>query len=133
MVSCEDEDVDSDFLHLGSGWKVSPEKSEETIRRKLFSVGMDPDKLSTMSNPSTPLLSYEFKAPKSVGYFVHRQGLNRATPYSRENKNAVRGYERWSIERCRDHERSDHCNQADFENLSLGHGCPCYKDDDLHI
>ncbi len=142
MSMYEEEDRACEFLHLGSGWKATTEDQGKLLVKQLYSACLDADLVcSEMTCRSAQSLRFECKAPKSLG-LLHRQGSNRATPYTKYTKGVSletelvrrRGKGGDCIESCREQEQSaQSCNQANFENLSLGPGYPCFDAMDLHI
>jgi hypothetical protein len=140
----EEEDQACGFLHVGSGWKASPDRPGESIAEKIFSACLEADQLlcaKSNFNRNMPPSRFECKAPKTCGGLLHRQNSNRSEPYTRDNKIGSRDCERLlraksitCLESCRKPAPPvPSCNQADFENLSLGPGFPCFDAADLHI
>jgi hypothetical protein len=114
--SLQDEDRACDFLHVGSG-----SKTLATFLVPPRSVGIDSSKLAVRNSQC--------------------RGLNRTMPYSgrsmRESnpQPPLRPGEKSSesIARERNNISVENCKQSDFENLSLGPGCPWLDSADLHI
>ena len=143
----EEEDLACDFLQLGSGWKAPSEDSVESIAMKLFSACLDADQLAwaqswpqTLSGRDKLSSRFECKAPRACGHLLNRQGSDRVAPYTRDTKSVSRcqesrqGGKSVAILECdRNPPLAPSYNQADFENLCLGPGCPFSEAVDLHI
>ncbi len=148
----QEEDEACGFLHIGSGWpknsvqKTSRDKhlsSEENHQTKDQGMMKQPTALWT---ELPPLDVVQLKAFKNDSRVSQERGCNRAMPYpgrsTMRERNAeaphMQGKEGTvSIVRKRNNSiqlSSDNRKQSDFENLSLGPGCP-WSDAamDLHI
>ena len=131
-----EEDRACDFLHLGSGWKASVEDSSNLTVKKIFSACLDADRLVCEPLFKRSALSLHFENKATKPFSVHRQGSNRSAPYTRDTK-GLRVNPDQQRPRCnntsRDQVKTVQCNQADFEDLSLGPGCPSLDALDFHF
>ncbi len=143
-----EEDKACDFLHIGSGWSKSaycpPTKIVGDIGfSRCEEKQPKNDQILPSSTNGTPS-TVDIKAFKLAGRNSQGRGSNRATPYSarsmrdRNAESSHRQGEGNAISIARNKQVAAQSvaasyKQSDFENLSLGPGCPWLDAMDLHI